>query len=235
MRLTGQAAQRRRAAISWTRSCPRSTSRPMKSHALRSISSAWRSRTAPMDQLIEKVTHTPGQGRRAFDRYERADYWPQLCAEVGKIEIAPNAGGRVVSLGPRRSTVHGTGGGGSRTQVPCYSATLGALNLGSLMRSRCHRASPSATVLHQAWCSHALRMRSAPTRSPWSWAPLSSAGASRRTPGSSGERSCACSPAIISMYDAGKRSTFQPGEPVRAPGDCWPASGCSTITSGVFR
>ena len=29
------------------------------------------------------ITHTPGKSRRAFDRYDRADYWPQICAEVG--------------------------------------------------------------------------------------------------------------------------------------------------------
>lgn len=45
------------------------------------------------DQLVERITHTAGKTRIAFDRYDRADYWPQLCAEVSKIAIEPNHGG----------------------------------------------------------------------------------------------------------------------------------------------
>ena len=81
---------------------------PMKVHALRSTFISMALEDGADDRLVEKITHTAGKTRRAFDRYDRADYWPQLCAEVGKIDIAPNAGGRVLRLGTGRSTGHGT-------------------------------------------------------------------------------------------------------------------------------
>jgi integrase len=60
---------------------------PMKSHALRSTFVSIALEDGADDRLIERITHTPGKGRRAFDRYDRADYWPKLCAEVLKIRL----------------------------------------------------------------------------------------------------------------------------------------------------
>ena len=87
---------------------------PMKVHALRSTFISMALEDGADDRLVEKITHTAGKTRRAFDRYDRADYWPQLCAEVGKIEIEPNRGGSVLRLGTGRSTVHGTAAGSGR-------------------------------------------------------------------------------------------------------------------------
>jgi hypothetical protein len=64
---------------------------PMKAHALRSTFISMALDDGADDRLIERVTHTPGKGRRAFDRYDRADYWPQLCAEVAKLRITPRS------------------------------------------------------------------------------------------------------------------------------------------------
>jgi len=77
---------------------------PMKAHALRStfISIALEDGADP--RLIERMTHTPGKTRSAFTRYDRADYWPQLCAEVQRIQIAPRLGGKVLALSTGRST-----------------------------------------------------------------------------------------------------------------------------------
>lgn len=80
---------------------------PMKSHALRSTFISIALEDGADDRLIERITHTPGKGRRAFARYDRADYWPQLCAEVARVRISPKSGGRVVEL----ATVLATGGG----------------------------------------------------------------------------------------------------------------------------
>ena len=77
---------------------------PMKAHALRSTFVSLAIEDGADDRLIERITHTTGQGRRAFERYDRADYWPMLCAEVAKIRIVPKPGGSVVDLG----TVLGT-------------------------------------------------------------------------------------------------------------------------------
>jgi integrase len=80
---------------------------PMKVHALRSTFISMALEDGADDRLIERITHTPGKSRRAFDRYDRADYWPQLCAEVAKLAIVPRSLGRVVRL----ATVLATGGG----------------------------------------------------------------------------------------------------------------------------
>lgn len=82
---------------------------PMKAHALRSTFISMALEDGADDRLIERITHTPGKGRRAFDRYDRADYWPQLCAEVSKLAITPSAGGRVITLGTVHGTAPGTG------------------------------------------------------------------------------------------------------------------------------
>lgn len=79
-------------------------SAPMKAHALRSTFISMALEDGADDRLIERITHTPGKGRRAFDRYDRAD-WPQLCAEVAKLRISPRSGGRVLCLSTARSTV----------------------------------------------------------------------------------------------------------------------------------
>jgi integrase len=81
-------------------------SAPMKAHALRSTFISMALEDGADDRLIERITHTPGKKRRAFDRYDRADYWPQLCAEVAKVKIAPRSGGKVIPL----ATAHATGG-----------------------------------------------------------------------------------------------------------------------------
>jgi len=83
---------------------------PMKVHALRSTFISMALEDGANDRLVERITHTPGKTRRAFDRYDRADYWPQLCAEVSKLAITPNPGGRVIG----RSTVHSTVLGSAR-------------------------------------------------------------------------------------------------------------------------
>ncbi len=80
-------------------------SAPMKAHALRSTFISMALEDGADDRLIERITHTPGKGRRAFDRYDRADYWPQLCAEVAKLRISPRSGARVLRLSTARSTV----------------------------------------------------------------------------------------------------------------------------------
>jgi hypothetical protein len=49
---------------------------PMKVHALRSTFIRMALEDGADDRLIERITHTPGKSRRAFDRYDRADYWP---------------------------------------------------------------------------------------------------------------------------------------------------------------
>lgn len=80
---------------------------PMKSHALRSTFISIALEDGADDRLIERITHTAGKTRRAFDRYDRADYWPQLCAEVAKVRISPKSGGRVVGLGTALGTAAG--------------------------------------------------------------------------------------------------------------------------------
>ncbi len=77
---------------------------PMKSHALRSTFISISLEDGADDRLIERITHTAGKTRRAFDRYDRADYWPQLCAEVAKLRISPKSGGRVVGLATSLAT-----------------------------------------------------------------------------------------------------------------------------------
>jgi integrase len=100
---------------------------PMKSHALRSTFISIALEDGARDDLIERITHTTGKKRRAFDRYDRADYWPQLCAEVTKIRIRispesrdgrPPLGTRLGTRGhkPRGSMGVWSGGAGSRSQ-----------------------------------------------------------------------------------------------------------------------
>lgn len=74
------------------------TPAPKKAHALRSTFISIALEDGADDRLIRRITHPAGKGRDAFARYDRADYWPQLCAEVGKIRITPKSGGRVVKL-----------------------------------------------------------------------------------------------------------------------------------------
>jgi len=61
---------------------------PMKTHALRSTFISIALEDGARGDLIEKVTHTTGRARSAFARYDRADYWPQICAEVVKIKLS---------------------------------------------------------------------------------------------------------------------------------------------------
>ena len=76
----------------------------MKAHALRSTFVSLALEDGADPRLIERMTHAPSKTRSAFARYDRADYWPQLCAEVARIQIAPRPGGKVLSLGTARST-----------------------------------------------------------------------------------------------------------------------------------
>ena len=89
---------------------------PMKSHALRSTFISVALEDGADDRLLERITHNPGKRRRAFDRYDRADYWPQLCAEVTKMRISPKSGGQVVALSTVHSTVDGSGEDDSENQ-----------------------------------------------------------------------------------------------------------------------
>jgi integrase len=60
---------------------------PMKAHALRSTFISLALEDGADRELIKRITHTMGTGRDAFARYDRADYWPKLCAEVSKITL----------------------------------------------------------------------------------------------------------------------------------------------------
>jgi hypothetical protein len=77
----------------------------MRVHALRSTFISMALDDGADDRLIERITNTPGESRRACDRYDRADYWPELCAEVGKLSITPKPGGAILALGTVRGTV----------------------------------------------------------------------------------------------------------------------------------
>lgn len=74
---------------------------PMKSHALRSTFISIALEDGARDDLIEKITQTTGRGRRAFDRYDRADYWPQLCAEVSEDQAHARAACYSACYSPR--------------------------------------------------------------------------------------------------------------------------------------
>ncbi len=83
---------------------------PMKAHALRSTFISLALEDGADRELIKRITHPPTKkGNDAFDRYDRANYWPRLCPEIMKLSISPKPGGRVIMLG----TPRGTGGGES--------------------------------------------------------------------------------------------------------------------------
>jgi hypothetical protein len=102
-------------------------SAPMKAHALRSTFISMALEDGTDDRLIERITHTPGKGRRAFDRYDRADYWPQLCAEVAKLCISPRSGGHVVELATALATGGGIYGGSAMMMVETPGVERGRL------------------------------------------------------------------------------------------------------------
>jgi len=85
----------------------------MPMHALRSTFISVALEDGAQREMIKRITHAAGQGRDAFDRYDRADYWPKLCAEVGKIRVTPRSGGSVVaaSFATARATGHLVSGG----------------------------------------------------------------------------------------------------------------------------
>jgi len=99
---------------------------PMKAHALRSTFISIALEDGARRDLVERITHTTGKKRRAFARYDRANYWPQLCAEVAKIAISLESRGPPPRLGTHLGTrgektnkfmVVMSGGAGSRTRV----------------------------------------------------------------------------------------------------------------------
>ena len=80
------------------------------------------------DRLIERITHSPGKGRRAFDRYDRADDWPPLCAEVSKLRIYPKTGARALSLATGLATGGGICNGSAMMQVEAPGVEPGSGN-----------------------------------------------------------------------------------------------------------
>jgi hypothetical protein len=91
---------------------------PMKAHALRSTFISMALEDGADDRLIERVTHSPGKGRRAFDRYDRADYWPRLCAEVSWLSICPSPRARWAQLSPKPSATWVASGRGAAATSP---------------------------------------------------------------------------------------------------------------------
>jgi integrase len=78
---------------------------PKKTHALKSTFISLAMEDGASRELIKRITHTPGNGRDAFARYDRAEYWPQLCAEVARLRITPRSGGQLVKLATPLATV----------------------------------------------------------------------------------------------------------------------------------
>lgn len=82
---------------------------PMPSHALRSTFISIALEDGAARDMVKRITHDAGRTRDAFDLYDRANYWPQLCAEVAKVRISPRSGGSVTALATAHATAHGRG------------------------------------------------------------------------------------------------------------------------------